>query len=359
MNTETSMREWEKVPLKKRYLDWIIMLFFLVNFFFITYIVDIEQLTIQNPDSFTYPGWPPNFFVDIIHNYGRNVDPLQYARPGWWKATIWVDVIYFGPYYAVAIYAFFKGKNWIRIPSFIWSGIMFVNVTVIMSEEIWGPHAAPKLWIVALLNLPWWTFPFIVTARLWRKNPFSKPVSKTREELRSLELRDKEVLPLKKRPYDFFFIGWFIINLLLVVYVIDIEQLVIKDPSNFAQPFWPPAFVVNGLHWWGSSFDPLLMARPVWYTTLVWIDVIAFGPFYAIATYAFIKGKNWIKIPSILYSAVICANMNIIFYGAFSGDYPKPVTGIYLAAYLPYLIIPIILAIRMIIKPHPFLKKEK
>ena len=184
-------------------------------------------------------------------------------------------------------------------------------------------------------------------------------MSKTRKELRTLEMRDKEKIPLKKRPYDIVFIIWFLLNLIIIVYVIDIEQLIIKDPSSFTQPLWPPAFVVNGMHWWGNNFDPLLIARPVFYQTTVWIDVLFFGPFYIVATYAFIKGKNWIRIPSILYSSIICANLNIIFFAAFSGDYPKPVTGIYLAAYLPYLVFPILLAVRMILKSHPFTKSGK
>ena len=29
----------------------------------------------------------------------------------WWKATIWLDVLVFGPYYLAAIIAFIKGKG--------------------------------------------------------------------------------------------------------------------------------------------------------------------------------------------------------------------------------------------------------
>ena len=37
------------IPLQQRKLDWLIVFFFLLNLFFITYIVDIEQLIIPNP----------------------------------------------------------------------------------------------------------------------------------------------------------------------------------------------------------------------------------------------------------------------------------------------------------------------
>ena len=89
------------IPLNQRRIDWIYLGFFFINLFFITYIVDLEQLVIRDPSNFKYPIWPLPFFVDMVHWWGTNFDPLQWYRPVWWKATIWLDVIIFGPYYAV------------------------------------------------------------------------------------------------------------------------------------------------------------------------------------------------------------------------------------------------------------------
>ena len=108
------------IPLSLRKGDIAILVFYWVNLLLITYVVDVEQLTI--PDlhpGWTYPLWPPKAAVDIIHGYGLSHDPVLLARPVWWKMTIWIDSIFFGPYYAFAIYAFTKGKSWIRIPSII------------------------------------------------------------------------------------------------------------------------------------------------------------------------------------------------------------------------------------------------
>jgi hypothetical protein len=172
--TET-FQDYPLVPLSQRRFDWFIITFFLLNLFFITYIVDLEQLVVADPHNFDYPVWPPTFFVDIIHNYGRTFDPVLIARPPWWRATIWIDVLFFGPFYAAAIYAFVRGKNWIRIPCFIWSGMMFSNVTIIMAEELFGPHATPQPLVVLLLNLPWWTMPAVISYRMWRKPlPFNR-----------------------------------------------------------------------------------------------------------------------------------------------------------------------------------------
>jgi len=162
------------IPLKKRPLDIIIIVFFIINLIFITYMIDVEQLVISNPDNFQYPLWPPAWMVDLVHWYGRTFDPVLMARPAWWRATIWIDSIFFGPFYAVAIYAFWKGKNWIRFGSIVWASVMLTNVTIILFEEVNGEHASPELFRVFLANAAWIIFPVIVMYRMWKSiEPFS------------------------------------------------------------------------------------------------------------------------------------------------------------------------------------------
>jgi hypothetical protein len=87
--------------------------------------------------------------------------------------TIWIDALLFGPFYLFAIYAFVKGKEWIRIPTVVYASILFTNVCVILGEEIWGPHRSPRLAIVLLANAPWFVFPFLLVARMWQDHPFT------------------------------------------------------------------------------------------------------------------------------------------------------------------------------------------
>jgi len=156
------------LPLSKRPVDIAIIVFFFVNLFFITYIVDLEQLVIANADNFKYPAWPPAKLVDLVHWYGHNFDPVLIARPAWWRATIWIDAIFFGPYYVFAIYAFTKGKNWIRFASIVWASVMLTNVFIILFEEVNGEHASPQLGRVFLSNAAWVIFPLIVMYRMYR-----------------------------------------------------------------------------------------------------------------------------------------------------------------------------------------------
>jgi steroid 5-alpha reductase family enzyme len=167
------------IPLRKRPLDIVILGYFLFNFLLVSYIISLEQIAIPNPvvlnpPNFEYPAWPPKVFVDVVHWWEGTFDPLLLARPVWYKATIWIDVLLFGPFTALAAYAFFRRRNWIRIPAIIYSAIMFTNVTIIMSEEIWGPHAAANPLFPVLANAAWFIFPFIITARMWgNDHPFT------------------------------------------------------------------------------------------------------------------------------------------------------------------------------------------
>ena len=166
------------LPLSRRRRDIVFLAFFIINILFITYIVDIEQIVIPesvtlDPPNFEYPAWPPKPLVDMVHWWGDNFDPVLLERPVWWRATIWLDALLFGPYYIVAIYAFIKGKEWIRIPTFLYSGILWTNVVIILSEELWGPHATPQSGLVLLANLPWFVFPILLVWRMWKEHPFS------------------------------------------------------------------------------------------------------------------------------------------------------------------------------------------
>ena len=105
--------------------------------------VNLEQLVIADVTRSSSRSGRPRSLSDLVHWWGNNFDPLQNARPPWWRATIWLDVLLFGPFYVAAIWAIVKGRESIRVPAIFWSGVMFANVSIIMFEEYFGPHATP------------------------------------------------------------------------------------------------------------------------------------------------------------------------------------------------------------------------
>lgn len=165
------------IPITRRPGDLLIVAFFVINLLFITYMVDLEQLVISDAAHFTYPVWPPPAVVDIIHQYGLQHDPDLLARAAWWRMTIWIDVLLFGPFYVIAIYAYIRGKAWIRIPSIIYGSMIITNVLIILMEEKFGATPAPDFTYIFLLNLPWLLIPGYTVYRMWRDvQPFSEPV---------------------------------------------------------------------------------------------------------------------------------------------------------------------------------------
>ena len=161
------------VPLRQRRYDLIFLGFFALNATLITYIIDLEQLVIADPSNFSYPVWPPAPLVDLVHWYGNTYDPLLMARPPFWQMTIWIDVLFFGPFYFFAFYAFLRGRDWIRVPALVWAGMMMSNVLIILMEERYGGHQPPSFTPVLLANLAWLTFPLLVILRLRRDHPFT------------------------------------------------------------------------------------------------------------------------------------------------------------------------------------------
>jgi hypothetical protein len=90
----------------------------------------------------------------------------------------------------------------------------------------------------------------------------------------------RETIPLSERKIDVVFIAFWILNLTLITYIVDLEQIVIDDPADFEYPIWPPGPLVDMVHWWGTTFDPVQYARPPWWRATIWIDALLFGPFY-------------------------------------------------------------------------------
>jgi hypothetical protein len=178
------------IPITRRPGDILIITFFLMNLLFITYVVDLEQLVIADPAAFTYSAWPPRAAVDVIHQYGYTHDPDLIARAPWWRMTIWIDVLLFGPFYLVAIYAYVTGKSWIRIPSIIYGSMIITNVLIILAEEHSGATPAPDFPFVFLLNLPWLLIPAYVILRMWRDpHPFTRSVPVVAERGLEVDLK--------------------------------------------------------------------------------------------------------------------------------------------------------------------------
>jgi hypothetical protein len=166
--------------LPRRVIDIILLVFFFINIIFICYLFDIEQLIISGADhefirdngfqAFVDAGmapiWPPKFIIQLNHFVGQFDKALFYRDP-WWQATIWIDVVIFGPFYIVAIIAFIRGFNWIRIPAIMWATMMLTNVAIIFIVEFTDPkYAGGKPLPIIAANLLWILMPILLITRM-------------------------------------------------------------------------------------------------------------------------------------------------------------------------------------------------
>lgn len=161
------------------------------------------------------------------------------------------------------------------------------------------------------------------------------------------------VIPLRRRPIDLVLSAFFAVNLFLVVYLIDIEQIAV-DPAHPEAALWPPAPMVRLIHWFGHTYDPALIAREAYWRGGIWVDVLFFGPFYAAALFAYVRGREWIRIPTLMWATSIMTSTGMIVFEELWGRYPAPHLHVTAAAYGPYLLVPLLAIARMAFAPHPF-----
>lgn len=97
------------------------------------------------------------------------------------------------------------------------------------------------------------------------------------------------------------------------------------------------------------------MKREVWYKVTVWFDILYLGPYYIFAIYAIIKGKEWIRIPSLIFCGITLVSVSCIMGEQIFGNNAAPNIFITSLAYGPWILFPFILLLRMI-PEHPFTK---
>ncbi len=157
----------------------------------------------------------------------------------------------------------------------------------------------------------------------------------------------------RSKILDALIVSFFVFNLVFVTGMVSPIQILYEDLTTTVYRPWPPSFVVEWVQWWGLSFDPTLMTRPVWRLTTVWIDVLLFGPFYMVGVYAIVGRRNWIRGPALMYAAIMLTNVTIIMSESSFGSVQAPFPFILLCVLSPWIVFPVVVIIRMI-KPAPF-----
>ncbi len=169
------------IPLWERRRDWFFIVVFAV-FIGSSFTGDIVNM-VARPD--------PNsdfFLARVVYFvYADGTDPLLIANPRFLQVGAGVSALVFGTFYVLLVYAFIAGREWIRKPSFIYTGMVVQTTFIVVMVGLAGDARlfeavcntaydytftnVPK---ALAYNLPYIIVPILLTARLWRPHPFTR-----------------------------------------------------------------------------------------------------------------------------------------------------------------------------------------
>jgi steroid 5-alpha reductase family enzyme len=154
-------------------------IFWFVIGILITYLIDFEQVLVPEPSAYGMPGpatprWPPAFFVKAVHWWGNTADKLVLARPIWFQVAIWLEVVVQAPFYLLAILAFQRRANWVRMPAIIYSTVLLTIMPMVLTEQYIGPHATDKPYLVTAVYGAYVIMPILVLLRVKDPDVFPK-----------------------------------------------------------------------------------------------------------------------------------------------------------------------------------------
>ncbi len=130
-----------------------------------------------------------SFFSDSWHALGLLEGDAFWSRANRWYGEVAQDHFFladhdyirintgisgmvYGPFYVLLVYAFVKGKNWIRIPAFLYVGAMMHGVIEFYIAEYWiGPPPGNPI-VFWAFNGPYGVIPLLLAYRMRNPNPF-------------------------------------------------------------------------------------------------------------------------------------------------------------------------------------------
>lgn len=155
-------------------------------------------------------------------------------------------------------------------------------------------------------------------------------------------------IPLLERPRDIFFVVAFSFFAFSSCFSDALHGLNLID----ADSFWGRA----NLWYIDAAGDEFMRADNHFSRINTAISGLVYGPFYLLLVYAFVRGKNWIRLPAMLYvGAMLHGYFEFMWWEHTLGQTPTNQL-VFWAFNGPYGVVPILLAIRMW-KPEPFARR--
>ena len=159
---------------------------------------------------------------------------------------------------------------------------------------------------------------------------------------------EREVAPLRERPADFALATFFAFATWSSWFSDIVPALGMAIAENS-----PSRLGRLTYFFYAKDTDPLLIASPYYLRISCFISAFVFGSFYPVLVYALVTGKDWIRMPAIVYASAMTYGMVMFLCLEFFGPLPPSNLGWFALWNLPYLVVPLLLAYRMW-EPDPF-----
>jgi hypothetical protein len=149
----------------------------------------------------------------------------------------------------------------------------------------------------------------------------------------------REPIPLEARPRDRIFIVSFLLFFCTSMFVDRLSALDVD--------FCGEQRMGGALCWYGRTIDPLFLANPQWLRVMSGISAYVFGPLYLLLAWAFWRGVEAARGPALAWAVAILYSLALHLHMEFFGGYPSPRPVVLLLVYLPYVVVPIAVMLRL------------
>ena len=145
---------------------------------------------------------------------------------------------------------------------------------------------------------------------------------------------------MPRRRVDLFFIATFA-GFAVTSFLFDRTAALDNISPCSSDPF------ARAIYWYSQQYDPLVGANPLWLRIMSSVSAFVMGPFYIYLVHGFLKQRNAIRIPSIVYAVVMLYSMLVHTAVELLGDLRPPNLIVFALVYAIYFVAPVLLVIRM------------
>jgi hypothetical protein len=144
----------------------------------------------------------------------------------------------------------------------------------------------------------------------------------------------------------------------LVFFITHVPITLCMDAQIVLKSYFPRV-LQEVIEWYVSTYGDFLIANPpVWFKSIVALEIIFQLPFFFVAIYALIRKRNWIRIPAIVYGAHVSTTVWPILAEICVSSVEPSVKATLLMFYTPYFVIPLTLMVVCCAYEHPFGKNQ-